>query len=284
MKIQQSAQGILDKLDHELAQFPLEGDNRLLMIESSFFLVDKSMEQLKRELRDYRFQSVEEEINFFKNWMTKLLGLSIFYGELFHIESEKPIKGEAEVRDYYRSKLSSIQEFLHRNAALNNYLVMEKSHLDKVYFIRDSEAPIIYPDLVRQTLDSSFCTVYTLQFAKLTAMGRLMNFVSAEVINTATEFQEALDTGNPNSKLLWTGSKVDLVELIYALKTTSVINHGSVTVAELAVSMGHLFGKELKGFYKTFEEIRGRRSGKTFFLDRCKTSLDSFIAEYESNE
>ncbi|WP_368670769.1 hypothetical protein [Algoriphagus sp. AGSA1] len=30
--------------------------------------------------------------------------------------------------------------------------------------------------------------------------------------------------------------------------------------------------------------MRGRRNSKTFFLDRCKSSLESFIAEYEDNE
>ena len=284
MEIHLFAQELLNKLDIELAQFPLTGNNRLLMVESSFLLVDKSVERMKEELHDYRFQTLEEEIVFFKNWMTKLLGQSIFYGELFHIESEKPIQGESEVRDYYLSKLASIQGFLHRHAALNNYLVMEKSHFDKVYFIRDSRAPIIYPDLVRQTLDSSFCTVYTLQFAKLKAMGRLMNLISRELNITEAGFLEASDTDNSNSKLLWTGSKVDLVELIYALKATSVLNHGSVTVADLATILGDFFGKELKGYYKTFEEIRGRRNSKTFYLDRCKSSLDALILEYEDNE
>ena len=284
MKIHEFAQKLSDKLDHELAQFPLKGENRLVMIESSFFLVDKSMEQIKEELRGYKFQTVEEEISFFKNWMTKLLGQSIFYGELFHIESEKPIQGEAEVRDYYRSKLSAIKEFLHRHAALNNYLVMEKSHLDKVYFIRDSKAPIIYPDLVRQTLDSSFCTVYTLQFAKLIAMGRLMNFLAWESVTAASGMLGGFAEDDRGSRLVWTGTKVDLVELVYALKISAAVNNGRSSIADLAAVLGKAFGKELNGIYKTFEEIRSRRSSKTFFLDRCKSSLDAFIATYENDE
>ena len=243
MKIQEFTQDLLDKLEYELSKFPLTGENRLLMIESSFFLVDRSMEQMKEKLRSYKFETLEEEISFFKNWMTKLLAHSIFYSELFHIESGKPIRGDLELPDYYRSKQTGIKKFLHRYAALNNYLVMEKSHLDKVYFIRSSKAPIIYPDLVRQTLDSSFCTVYTLQFSKILAMGRLLGFLTLELGNKDTGVGGGIDLEKTNPKLIWTGSKVALVELIYALKTAAVFNHGTASVVDLANTFGFFLGK-----------------------------------------
>ncbi|MDR7131669.1 hypothetical protein J2X69_004033 [Algoriphagus sp. 4150] len=277
------AKRYLNKLDIELAKFPISDINPLVMIESSYFLVDRTIQELKEGMKELEFQDEEEEIEFFKVYMTEFLSRSQFLSELFQIESERSGMVNQSDDFFYSDKMEEVKKYFQRYAALNNYLIMGKSYLDRVYFLRGSEAPLIYPDLFRHTIDSSFCTVYTLHFARLKAMEKLMNYLSkkvrevkAEVGKTSGSIQQA--------SLLWTGSKVDLVELIYALKTTSVVNHGSVTVADLAAALGDFFGKELKGYYKTFEEIRGRRNSKTFFLDRCKSSLDSFIAEYEDNE
>ncbi|SFT96263.1 RteC protein [Algoriphagus locisalis] len=277
------ARRYLNKLDIELAKFPISDTNPLVMIESSFYLVDKTIQELKEDIKELEFLDEEEEIEFFKVYMTEFLSRSHFFSELFHIESERSGMVNQSDDFFYSDKMAEVKKYFQRYAALNNYLMMGKSYLDRVYFLRGSEAPLIYPDLFRHTIDSTFCTVYTLHFARLKAMGKLMNFLSAKVREGKTEFEKSVGYDQETS-LLWTGSKVDLVELIYALKTTAVVNHGSVTVADLAAGLGGFLGKELKGYYKTFEEIRGRRNSKTFFLDRCKRSLDSFIAEYEDNE
>jgi len=274
----------MKKLDRELSKFSILGENTLLMIESSFFVVDKTVEEIKDWVKGSGFQSEKEEIQFFKLYMTELLSRSYFYSELFLIESNKPLEEEEKVFLFYQEQIEEIRRYFHRYVALNNYLVMGKTYLDRVYFLRASDAPLIYPDLVRHTLDSQFCTVYTLYFGRLKAMGRLMNFLLSKVGDVGKGIGKQKEERNDASGLLWTGSKVELVELIYALKCTSVINHGSASVSDLASVLGTVFGKRLRGFYKTFEEIRSRKSNKTLFLDKCKDRLDSFISGYEEKE
>lgn len=70
------------------------------------------------------------------------------------------------------------------------------------------------------------------------------------------------------SKLFWTGSKTDLIELIYALHASNTINSGTVDIKELASHFEHFYNVDLGNYYHTFIEIRSRKTGRTKFLDK----------------
>ncbi len=70
------------------------------------------------------------------------------------------------------------------------------------------------------------------------------------------------------SKLFWTGSKTDLVELLYALHASEFINGGTVDIKEMASHFEHFYNVDLGNYYHTFIEIRSRKTSRTRFLDR----------------
>jgi len=70
------------------------------------------------------------------------------------------------------------------------------------------------------------------------------------------------------SKLFWTGSKTDLIELLYALHYSKCINSGTADIKELASHFEHFYNVDLGNYYHTFIEIRSRKTGRTKFLDR----------------
>ena len=72
------------------------------------------------------------------------------------------------------------------------------------------------------------------------------------------------------SKLFWTGSKTDLIEFIYALQCSGVVNSGTADIKELAVVFEQIFNIELGNYYHTFIEIRARKINSTKFIDKLK--------------
>ena len=70
------------------------------------------------------------------------------------------------------------------------------------------------------------------------------------------------------SKLFWTGSKTDLIELLYALHASNAINSGTVDIKELASHFEHFYNVDLGNYYHTFIDIRSRKTSKTRFLDK----------------
>lgn len=74
-------------------------------------------------------------------------------------------------------------------------------------------------------------------------------------------------------KIIWTGPKVGLVELIYALHTEGVFNHGKAQLKDITQFFEHSCGIELGHIPRQFLEIRERKSAPTRFLDSLKQKL-----------
>ena len=86
-------------------------------------------------------------------------------------------------------------------------------------------------------------------------------------------YDTSLNRPVTNNHLHWTGSKTDLVELIYALKTSGVINNGDYQIKELIGVFSDIFNIELGNFYKTFSEIRNRANNQTKFINKLALNL-----------
>jgi len=77
-----------------------------------------------------------------------------------------------------------------------------------------------------------------------------------------------------NTKLKWTGSNVDWVELVYALHAVGYANDGKVSLTELFQEMGEVFDIEVKEFSRAFTNIKNRTKGdRTKFIDALKREL-----------
>lgn len=59
-----------------------------------------------------------------------------------------------------------------------------------------------------------------------------------------------------SSKLFWTGSKTDLIELIYALNSSDDINNGVADIKEVAVIYKQIFNIDLGNYYQKFIKLK----------------------------
>jgi hypothetical protein len=71
----------------------------------------------------------------------------------------------------------------------------------------------------------------------------------------------------------WTGSKAALTELIYALQSGGVLNHGPTPIKEIAEKMEKIFQVELGNYYHCFNEIRLRKKNRTALLDHLREKV-----------
>jgi len=73
--------------------------------------------------------------------------------------------------------------------------------------------------------------------------------------------------------LSWTGSKTELVELLYGLNAAGAIRNGQAEMKKLVEVCKELFGIDLGNIYKTYSEIKLRENEPTKFLDLMKNRL-----------
>ena len=75
----------------------------------------------------------------------------------------------------------------------------------------------------------------------------------------------------------WTGTLIELVELVYGLQETGRIDGGEIPINELAAYFGSLFGLEIKDShcYNAYSDMKRRKSAsRTYFLDKIRDKLN----------
>ncbi len=85
------------------------------------------------------------------------------------------------------------------------------------------------------------------------------------------------------SSINWTGSKVSLVELLYALQSAGSCNNGNIDLKQLAKHFECIFNIDLGNYYRVFQEMRIRKINRTTFLDHLKTRLVQRMDEADEN-
>lgn len=85
--------------------------------------------------------------------------------------------------------------------------------------------------------------------------------------------------------LQWTGSTLDLVELIYGLSEMGCINNGETPLKVMAPVLYKFFGLKTKECYRYYSAIKQRKNeSRTYFLDRMLTKLNDRIRQDEELE
>jgi hypothetical protein len=78
-----------------------------------------------------------------------------------------------------------------------------------------------------------------------------------------------------NSKYKWTGSVVEIVELIYGLTEMRSINNGETPITELTSFVSEQFGIDIKDCYSTYVDIKRRKNdSRTYYLDKMRERLN----------
>lgn len=75
----------------------------------------------------------------------------------------------------------------------------------------------------------------------------------------------------------WSGSSIELVELIYAMIETKSFNSGNIKIKELLKIFCQTFNCNIKDCYRIYTDIGRRKGSKTIYLNRLKSALKERI-------
>ena len=73
----------------------------------------------------------------------------------------------------------------------------------------------------------------------------------------------------------WTNDKIDLIELIYAIKMS--VNHGRVSIKALQDCFEYIFQVQLGNIYDRFTEINDRKYEKASYLESLIKNLNKIL-------
>lgn len=267
MDMKEFAEELYVTMQEKFAEVELSGKDSIVKESLYIEIVKSHTYGLKNYLYQYEFSSPQEEIYFFKNIKPKFVSLLLFHNELFEIEVSKPLEKESVIK-HYLDALQKGQGFINTHMEFYKYLHLGSSYLDSKYFLPDRNHEtgndVIY--------DSRFCTPFDHKFCLLQSYELMKEHLTKAIEKLTMPVDEY-------SPLQWTGSKISLIELMYALQVSGVFNKSVTDVKMIATYFEKIFHVDLGNYYRTFRDIQTRKKAKTVFLDELKFKLAERLDE-----
>ncbi|HLV38541.1 RteC domain-containing protein [Xanthomarina sp.] len=272
------------KIDKILKDFDKEIENLEKDIEDVLFKAEKGIKLSKQALIGLRiliiengFKNAKNEIQFFKNIKPQIYSRLIYYVILFNIESKRPRGSSKPQKKYLDYHICKLQNYFNDNLEFYQYFRRGGTSLDALYFIRGKDDIRLHPDNFHFFIDEKFSTSHDSTVAIIVAYDMLIVYLKQEIdrLENKSYMETSCQTSVEQSRLFWTANKTDLIELIYALHSSSAVNSGTADIKEIATACEQLFNIDLGDYYRAYLEIRSRKTSRTKFLDKMKDSIIS---------
>ena len=265
---------ILKKLDSELNVLEIEEEDILVRAEKGIKLAKQTLKKVRSIIVDYEFKTKSEEIHFFKCTKPKIYSKLIYYVKLFNIEGKRPRGSNKSQVKYLNNYIEKLQTYFNDNLDFYHYYRREATVFDEQYFLRGKADIRLFPDSFHFFVDEQFATSHDSTVATILAYDLLIVHLKREIDKLENNGNYAnLRMIQRKPKITWTAHKIYLIELIYALHSTDVINNGTVDIKDIAYFVEKTFKVDLGDYYRAFLEIRMRKNGRTKFLDILKKQL-----------
>lgn len=242
--------------------------------ETNLKLISGVIHELKQLVIHHSFPDEQEEIFFFKHIKPKFTSLLVYHSRLAQIELRLPLGGLKDIRKHFENELLLIRMFYDDHAQLYQYMLSGFTFHDAKLFVRGNCDLPFYYSTATVDADMRFSTHYDYIVGCLQANERLRDYLLGMLRELDKGYLPTDQPQQVKSTLHWTGSKVYLIELTYALHESGQINNGSIGLMELALQLEEFFHVKLGNVYRTFQEMRQRKKdSRTKLLDLMKERL-----------
>lgn len=268
---------ILD-LENDLSRMKEVSENVPEQLEYAVGQCKVALDRMRKLAVSEGFPDQMSEIYFFKKIKPAVYSKLLYYRAIFEIESNRNEIDKKGQKKYFQQQMDKIKEYMGKHQVKVQYYKCNFKHLDEKYFVRaNNEIPMeIRGD--HHLLDEEFFTWHDHTFSTIRANEMLVDYIRKEMDRLENLGLENLESFK--STLRWTGNKIDLAEILYALHFSDAINDGNTTIKELTETFGFILNVDMKkDIYKYYMEIKQRMIEKAKFLDYLKAILKRRIDE-----
>ena len=275
---------LLDTIKKDIQIIDLEDDTTLNKSVKIIELLKTYFNELKEHISEYTFNNEMEEIQFFKETKPQIFCMLIYYDNIYRLEINRPTGSDSMQKAFTLKQFDELKEYFDNNIDFYKYCRSQRTDLDKQYFLRYQPDVEMYFDSQYFERDQKFSTGFDLKVATILANDMLSNYLNAELIKEALPNNYQFDNSNIQKvKAKWTGSKVALIELIYAFNTSKCINNGKSDLKRMTSYVENLFDIDLGDVYRAFIEIRNRKGNRVQCLDDLRNKLIARMDEVDND-
>ena len=264
---------LFSNLNEQLNFIDLEIDNQIKKCENAIDIILKSIINVKKIVAKNNFKTETEEILFFKELKPLFTSKLIYYNMIYKIEMKKPNGGNRILKKYYNNELLKLKAFFDNELEFYQYYRSGSTYLDYKYFLRGKFDIKMALDSYYFETDKIFSTSHDFKVAKILANDLIQLYLENQLIMIDNKDNSEKTFRKPNINLTWTSSKVALTELLYALHAEGVFNNGNTEIKDIGTYLEYAFNIELGDYYRTFLELRMRKTSRTKFLSSLTDGL-----------
>jgi len=284
MRVSEFTISLYEEMEVSLAEINFKDTTYVQNSRLSSGIILNYISKLKTFVHNYKFTNKDEEINFFKHLKPKFYSQLIYHQKVISILSHLPLTTLNEIKNYYLNELRKINDYINSNHEFVTYYRSQTTSFDEIYFLRKEPDSWLLMNFEDYETDLNFTTIYDHKISKIIAFELLSEFLKSTLAKL--EIQHDLSGGQKSltqSNVNWTGSKVALVELLYALQSAGSCNNGTIDLKQLANHFEKIFNIDLGNYYRVFQEMRIRKINRTTFLDQLKDRLIQRMDEADEN-
>lgn len=260
-----------DELNNRLKEFEGSESETLLTQTGKLLSFSRALlKELKQFAVSYTFADKHEEVLFFKHQKPVLLSQHYYYKRKFAIQLFDAFRDQKSRLENYHRILNKMQTYIEKQKDFYEYYLSGSGSQDESYFTRHQQ-PII-----KVNFDENFTTGYDERLSKILAIEMTKTYLLKCIDKLKDQRVNSI-----NPEMNWTGQKIELVELIYALQAVGSFNNSTSDVRKIVEAFEIFFNVDLGNYYRTFVGLRMRKNGYTSFLDRMKEKLEQRISEIE---
>ena len=228
--------------------------------------------EFKKEIVFYGFQSVEEEINFFKHIKQIPLKELIYFSEVRSFEIQYPKADVNTQRKFIKRKIHKLNRFFLYNMDFGQYVESGATHFDKEFYTRDFLDGYYITTSKFYFQDPDFFTPRDMLLGKFRAYNQFILYLDNRMFKLENS-HNGQAIGRTYKKLHWPFSNTAYVELLYALCLRGLGTKDQQSMIKVSQKLQEIIDFKPKDIYKTFQEIKSRKKSKTLFLDELAETL-----------
>lgn len=257
-------------LENQLNEVSANGETLAEQYKASIILCKKAVAKLKSYISSYSFESIEDEIHFFKEVKPLFYSKYIYFISVYNYLMKKPTGAEDHLKGYINSELADLKRYFDHNAAFYQYYRSGSTQMDEIYFTRGGFN--VHVELEKFEEDEVYSTSHDYKLSNIIANERYQDFLNLE-LQKLSEHDLRPSEATFDLPLTWTFSKTDLIELSYSLVAAGVFNNGNTDIKTVVNFLQVAFHVDLGQYYHKFSDITRRKKDRTIFLDKLKISL-----------
>lgn len=276
---------MMQEVEKRTAAIDLNGKNIIEDCKEIISFLKEKLVEMKVAVLSEPFKDETEEIYFFKYRKPMLLGRLLYFHEVLCIEMRRPLDDNM-LDGYYMRCQEEQKLFFDRHVAFYQYYRSGVGYLDHHYFVRGQQKEGFDVDVCHFDDSSDFSTGYDHLVARIMAMEmQYAHLTEKRRICLQKDEEQPSALLKIKSIYKWTGSAIELVEMVYGLNEMGCLNSGETPIHELAAFMGTLFGVDVRDCYSAYTDMKRRKNeSRTYFLDKMRERLNKRMQQDDERE